>query len=204
MNGIRSAGLALLVASMLCWASSSTAYIALPKEPLAHKVAIAECVVLGKITAIQEKPAQGKGEIRRWDFTVVEVEVRESLYGAKEKKQLHFGFPNIDKQAVKAGLTVGQIAYFCGLRDGENDFYIVSVGCFCAANDRGFDKDLTAARRLGRLLQDPEEGLKSTDREDRLLTAYLLILRNCYVPWNAAWRVRRNRSTRSKANAFSW
>jgi len=183
MNGIRSAGLALLVASMLCWASSSTAYIALPKEPLAHKVAIAECVVLGKITAIQEKPAQGKGEIRRWDFTVVEVEVRESLYGAKEKKQLHFGFPNIDKQAVKAGLTVGQIAYFCGLRDGENDFYIVSVGCFCAANDRGFDKDLTAARRLGRLLQDPEEGLKSTDREDRLLTAYLLILRNCYVPW---------------------
>ena len=42
---------------------------------------------------------------------------------------------------------------------------------------------MTAARRLGRLLQDPEEGLKSTDAEDRLLTAYLLILRNCYVPW---------------------
>jgi len=38
-------------------------------------------------------------------------------------------------------------------------------------------------RRLGGLLENSEEGLKSTDAEDRLLTAYMLVLRNCYAPW---------------------
>src|SRR5439155_18945993 len=113
MTAIRSAGLALAVAGMLCCAASSTAYIALPKESLAQKVAVADCVVLGKITAIQDKPAQGKGEMRGWDFTIVDVEVKESLYGAKDRQQVRFGFPNINKQA-KPGLTVGQIGYFGG------------------------------------------------------------------------------------------
>jgi hypothetical protein len=189
MTAVRSAGLALAVAGVLCWASSSRAYIALPKESLAQKVAVADCVVLGKITAIQDKPAQGKGEMRGWDFTIVEVEVKESLYGAKDKKQVRLGFPHIDKQAVdakpgpKPDLTVGQIGFFCGLLDGTNDFYIVPMGCSCAEKEPGFKKDLTAARRLGRLLQDPEEGLKSADVEDRLLTASMLVLRNCYAPW---------------------
>ena len=186
MTAIRSAGLALVVASMLCWASSSTAYIALPKESLAQKVAVADCVVLGKITAIQDKPAPGKGEMRGWDFTIVEVEVKESLYGAKDKKQVGFGFPNIDKQGAKPakpGLTVGQVGYFCGLRDGTNDFYIVPAGCSGAEKEPGFEKDLTAVRRLSGLLEAPEEGLKSTDVEDRLLTASMLVLRNCYAPW---------------------
>jgi hypothetical protein len=59
MTAFRSALLAIVALSMLCWTSSSTAYIALPKESLAQKVAFADCVVLGKITAIQDKPAQG-------------------------------------------------------------------------------------------------------------------------------------------------
>jgi hypothetical protein len=186
MTAIRCAGLALVVASILCWASSSTAYIALPKESLAQKVAVADCVVFGKVTAIQDKLVPGKGEMRGWDFTIVEVEVKESLYGAKGKKQVVFGFPNIDNQGAKAakpGLTVGQVGYFCGLRDGTNDFYIVPAGCSGADKEPGFEKDLTAVRRLSGLLEDPEKGLKSRDVEDRLLTASMLVLRNCYAPW---------------------
>jgi len=44
-------------------------------------------------------------------------------------KQLRLGFPSFDKPGAKPGLTVGQIGYFCGLRDGQNDFYIVPAGC---------------------------------------------------------------------------
>jgi hypothetical protein len=183
MTAIRSAGHALVVASILCSASSRAAYVALPKESLAQKIAFADCVVLGKITAIQDKPVQGKGEMRGWDFTIVEVEIKQSLHGAKDQKQLRLGFPNIDKRGAKPGLTVGQIGYFCGLRDGKNDFTIVPVGCSGAEKDPGFEKDLTTARRLGRLLEHPEEGLKSTDVEERLLTAYMLVLRKCYAPW---------------------
>ena len=93
MTATRSAGHALVVASMLCCASSSTAYIALPKESLAQKVAFADCVVLGKITAIQDKPAEGKGEMRGRDFTIADVEIKESLYGAKDKSRSALGFP---------------------------------------------------------------------------------------------------------------
>src|SRR5262245_34751212 len=186
MTVTRSAELALVIASMLSWASSSTVYIALRKEYVAQKVAFADCVVLGKITAIQDKPAQGKGEMRGREFTIVDVEIKESLYGAKDKKQLRLGFANFDKQGAKPGLTVGQVGYFCGLRDGQNDFYIVPAGCSGAEKDPDFDKDLKAARRLGRLLENSEEGLKSRDVEERLWTAYLLILRNCYAPWRRA------------------
>src|SRR5262249_10887751 len=125
----------------------------------------------------------GKGEMRGRDFTIAEVEIKESLYGAKDKKQIRLGFPIFDKQGAKFGLTVGQIGYFCGLRDGQNDFYIVPAGCSGAEKDPVFEKDLTAVSRLGRMLENSEEGLKSTDVEDRLLTAYLLVLRNCYAPW---------------------
>ncbi|HKB37280.1 MAG TPA: hypothetical protein VKD72_12570 [Gemmataceae bacterium] len=186
MNAIRCAGLALLVVTLLCWAPSSTAYIALQKEPVAHRVAAASCVVLGKITAIQDKPVKGWGELGGggWgDFTLVEVEVKESLFGAKDKKQIRFGFINRFKQEFKPAPAVGQVGYFCGLQAGENDFYIVPLGCFCEEKSPGFKADFAVVRRLGRLLQDPDKGLKSTDAGDRLLTGYLLVLRSCYVPW---------------------
>jgi hypothetical protein len=189
VTAIRYVGLALIAASVLAWASSSPAYISMPKEPIAHKVAAADCVVLGKITAIRDKPEQGQvyrySATPRWDFTIVEVDVTESLYGAKDKKKLRFGFRNIGwyKQESKPGPAVGKTGYFCGVQVGKNDFYIVPLDCFCEEKGPGFEKDLPAARRLGRLLVDPEKGLKSAGAEDRLLTAYLLVLRSCYVPW---------------------
>src|SRR5262249_60224743 len=116
------------------------------------------------------------------DFTIVEVEVKESLYGAKKKKQVRFGFLNRFKQGFKPAPAVGQTGYFCGLPAGANDFYIVPLGCFGVEKGTGYDKDLAALRRLGRLLEDPDKGLKSTDAADRRLTAHLLLLRSSYVP----------------------
>jgi hypothetical protein len=146
-------------------------------------------VVRGKVTAIQDKPTQGQAwrtsATPRWDFTIVEVEVKEPLYGAKDKKKVRFGFRNLGyfKQESLPGPAVGRTGYFCGVQVGNNDFYIVPIECFCDQKGPGYEKDLAAARRLGRLLEDPGQGLKSTDAEDRLVTAYLLVLRHCYVPW---------------------
>ena len=186
MNTIRSTKLALcLVASVLCWTSSSTAYLSMPSEPIAHKVGAADCVVLGKITAIQANSMPG--QVYRYSptpqmaFTIVEVEVQESLYGLKDMKQVRFGFRDV--KAYKPNLAVGQTGYFCGVQVGMNAFYIVPLHCFCEQNDPSFAKDLASARRLGRLMGDPERGLNAKDADERLLTAYLLLLRRCYVPW---------------------
>lgn len=189
MTAIRYAEMALVAASVFGRTSSSTAYLSMPREPIAHRVAAGDCVVLGRITAIRDKPEQGQvyrhSATPRWDFTIVEVEVKESLYGAKDKKHLRFGIRDIGwyKQESKPGPVVGKTGYFCGVQVGKNDFYIVPLDCFCAEKGPDFEKDLPAARRLGQLLEDPEKGLKSASAEDRLLTAYLLLLRFCYVPW---------------------
>jgi hypothetical protein len=175
----------LVAAGVLCWASPSAAYISMPKEPIAHKVAAADCVVLGTITAIEARPVHGQvyrySATPRWDFIPVEVQVKEVLHGGKGMKQVRFGFRDI--KAYTPGLALGQTGYFCGVKVGKNDFYIVPFDCFCEEKQPQFEKDLPAARRLGKLVEDPEQGLKSADAEDRLLTAYLLILRYCYVPW---------------------
>src|SRR5262247_3045303 len=77
-----------VAASVLCWTSPARAYLSMPSEPIAHKVAAADCVVLGKITAIQAKPAMG--QVYRYSptpemaFAIVEVEVKETLYGPKD------------------------------------------------------------------------------------------------------------------------
>jgi hypothetical protein len=188
MISIRAAGRTLAAASILGWTPASMAFHSMPKEPVGRKVAAADCVVLGRITAIQPRPVQGQAwrtsALPRWDFTIVEVEVKEALYGAKGKKQVRFGFRNL--QGDKTGAAqpaVGNAGYFCGVQVGKNDFYIVPLDCFCEAKDPRYEKDLAAARRLGRLLEDPEKGLKSAEAEDRLLTAYLLVLRHCYVPF---------------------
>lgn len=186
MNAIRYVALAILVSAVvLGWPASSRAYLSMPKEPIAHKVAAADCVVLGKITAIRAKPQQGQvwrySAKPQWDFTIVEVEVAETLTGPRGVKQARFGFRNI--KHYKPAIEVGQIGFFCGVKVGTNDFYIVPTDCFCEQNDPSFKKDLALARRLGGLLWNPDEGLKSKDADDRLLTAYLLLLRACYVPW---------------------
>jgi hypothetical protein len=186
VKAFHSKGLAYFVfASLLCWASSSAGYLAMPNEPIAHKVAAADAVVLGKITAIEDRPVQGQvyryAPAYKMPFTVVEVEPQESLYGPKDRKRVRFGFR--DTQAYRPALAVGQTGYFCGVQVGRNDFSIVPIQCFCEQNDPGFAKDLASARRLGRLLGEPEKGLNARDEDDRLLTAYLLILRHCYAPW---------------------
>src|SRR5436309_2974528 len=89
--------LAFFVAAIvLCWTSSTSGYISMPGEPVAHKVAVADCVVHGKITAIQPKTVPGQvwrsSPIPKWEFNIVEVEVLEAFYGPKDVKKVRFGF----------------------------------------------------------------------------------------------------------------
>jgi hypothetical protein len=115
----------LVLAAVLGGTGSAPGYLSMPREPIAHKVAAADCAVLGKITAIQDKPVEGQvwrySTAPRWEFTLVEVNVQESLYGASDMKQVRFGFRDI--KAYKPRLTIGQRGYFCGVKVGMNDFF---------------------------------------------------------------------------------
>ena len=186
MHAIRSTRLALcIIASMLFSTSFSTAYISMPKEPIAHKVAVADCVVLGKITAIQAKPMLGQvwryNELPNAEFTVVEVEVQETFVGPKDAKRARFGLR--ETKAYKPAPAVGQIGCFCGVKVGANDFYIVPLDCFFGSDQPRFSQDVDLARRLGRLMERPKEGLQSKDPDERVLAAHMLILRSMFAPF---------------------
>lgn len=186
MSGTRwMRGVLFVVVCALSGASTSTAYISMPKEPIAHKVAVADCVVLGKITAIQAKPEMGQvwrsSALPRWDFSVIEVDVLESFYGPKDVKKARFGIR--EPKAYKPDLAVGQTVCICGVKVGKNAFDIVPLDCLVRQTDPGFEKDLALARLAGRLLARPEEGLKSKDADDRVLAAHLLILRSTFAPF---------------------
>ncbi len=188
---IRFAGLAIIVtAGMFGWATRSMGYISMPGEPVAHKVAVADCVVRGKIAGIQAKPVPGKvwrtsAAQPQWDFTVVEVEVLEVLFGPKDVKKVRFGFidslaKNVQHKAIPA---VGQTGCFFGVKIDKNDFDVIPRGCYHEENQPGFASDLALARRLDGLLEQPKAGLRSKDPDDRTLAAYMVLLRSQFAPF---------------------
>src|SRR5262249_39675227 len=111
---------------------------------------------------------------------VVEVEVQEALSGPRLKRA-RFGFR--DLKAYRPAPAVGQTGCFYGVEVGRNDFYVVPLDCFCGQTDPSFANNLAQTRRAGGLLARPEQGLKSRDAEDRLLTAHLLALRSIFAPF---------------------
>src|SRR4051794_16791644 len=77
---------------------SCLAYISVPHEPVVNKAALADCVMIGKITAIRTDTV--KARLYRWQdakekktgFTIAEVEVMETILGNAKAKKVLIGF----------------------------------------------------------------------------------------------------------------
>jgi hypothetical protein len=171
---------------LLAWVKSSGAYITLPKEPILHKMALANCVVVGKITAIRKEPVNARlylsqdAKAKGTKFTIAEVQITEAIAGVKEQKKILIGF--IGHRDYKPAPAVGLEGCFFAVKHWDENFYVVPVGCFHAKSDPDFEKDVKLARRCGLALSDPAKGLKSKAANDRLLAANLLLLRYTYTP----------------------
>src|SRR2546423_15545142 len=90
-------------ASVLFLATTSYGYITVPKEPIPNKVAQADCVVVGKITAVEPKPVFARLYQHidaKMEFVVADVEVSEPLLGPKAAKKVRVAFVGVQ---VKSG-----------------------------------------------------------------------------------------------------
>ncbi len=159
------------------------AYISLPVEPIANHFALSDCVVVGKIVSIGDKPE--KGVLYRWgkgvaEFAVVEVETSEILSGSKESKRVKLAFLSYQMPGMKPAPQVGLEGLFFGVRTPDEKFNLVPVGAFHDSRNDAYNKKLEQARRCARLLEKPEAGLASRNGSDKLLTAYILVLRDTY------------------------
>src|SRR5215475_1180059 len=87
--------LAGVCAPVLFLATPSYSYITVPKEPIHNKIAQADCVVVGKITAVEPKPVFARlyNHIdAKMEFVVADVEVSEPFLGPKAAKKVRLAF----------------------------------------------------------------------------------------------------------------
>jgi hypothetical protein len=161
----------------------------MPAESVAHKIAVADCVVIGKIVAMAEKPVAGQlwrySETPQWEFTVVEVEVTGVLAGPADVKLARFGFmaARLEGGSYDPKPAVGQRGCFFGVKIGKNDFYVIPTGGYIEEHGKPYERDVASARRAGRLLANLRESLQAKDQADRVTAAHLLLLRNVFTPF---------------------
>jgi hypothetical protein len=178
------AGVCTLV---LFLATPTYSYIAVPKEPIANKIAQADCVVVGKITAIDPKPVFAR-LYRHIDakmgFVVADVEVSKHLLGPKAAKKVRLAFLQFQVKSGehKPAPAVGQEGCFYAVKHCTEDFHVVPAGGFHPKKAKEFEKELALTRRCCKLLSEPNKALKAKELQDRVLTAYLLVLRYTYGP----------------------
>ncbi|MBY0523076.1 MAG: hypothetical protein K2R98_06740 [Gemmataceae bacterium] len=164
-------------------------------SPIPDRVALADIIIIGKVTAIEDKTVMAKrfpDDKEKAQFGVGVVEVEDGIIGAKAKAKIRIGFvppppPNPNQPQIGGGRnrfpaltpTVGQEACWFLTKHIDGDFYTIGAyfNVIGKKDNANFQKEVDLVKRCAKLLNEPAAGLKSKDPEDRLLTAGMLIIK---------------------------
>jgi hypothetical protein len=157
-------------------------------QPIPARVAAADVVVVGKVTAIEDKTVsatQFPGADTKVDFQIAVVKIADPILNAKGLTHIKVGFfvpppvapggpIRIGGRAPVVKLEVDQEACLLLSKHHDADFYTINYdGLF----DKKAEKELEQIKKAAKLLADPKAGLESKDAKDRLITAGMLIAR---------------------------
>jgi hypothetical protein len=187
------AGLACLAATA---APALGLLIRIIPTPIPQRVALADIVVVGKVTGFGDKLVSAKppgGGDAKVDYQIAIVQVGDSLLGAKDVKEIKVAFiPPPPPPAPGTGpvirpirgmprfsLTLDQEGCLFLVKHPTEDFYIAqNTNDFISKKDNAdFDKNMDEVKRSVQLLADPMAVLKGKNNDDRFLTAAMLIAR---------------------------
>ncbi len=165
--------------------SAAAGTIAADALPLPNRVAVAETVVVGKVTAIEDKAVQavttpgGKDKV---DYKIAVITVGDALVAPKDTKTIRLGFvpppPNVVISPAPLLPTVGMEGCFFLTKHFDAEFYTAPGPLdFVDKKNGTFEKDVALIKRCVKLLEDPDASLKSKKAEDRFLTAGMLVAR---------------------------
>ncbi len=145
--------------------------------PIPLRVARADVVVAGKVTAIEDrtvKAARFPGDTMPAEYRVAVVKVEEALLGARGLTHVRVGFvPSGGGPRVyfRSDLARGQEACLLLTVHPSGKFHQILF-------DGILDRNQAAeVKKTARLLADPMAGLKAKSRDDRALMAALLVHR---------------------------
>jgi hypothetical protein len=170
-------------------------------------VALADAVVVAKVDESKQGVVYAFGVLKipgakKMPHQVAELNVGSVVLGPKEwakRREAHglqpVGFtlqvgyivtrgPNGEdlsrlRRFATVKLTAGQEGCFFLKKHPEESFYVLqnAYDVVDKAKAKNFDRDLALIKRCAGLLKDPKLGLQARDKEDRLLTAAMLISR---------------------------
>jgi hypothetical protein len=136
---------------------------------------LVESVVVGKVTGFDGRmvaAALSAEASAKQEFAVAEVEILQALKGAEGLTHLRIGFTPAEN------LHVGQVGCFFLNPHFAEPFYLMPRRLGLPTwrdNNPGFDAEVKQYELWGNLLRDPNMSLQSENREDRYLTAALLL-----------------------------
>lgn len=177
---------AFAVGACLLLAHSARADVAAP-PPVFNRVAAAETIVAGRVTALEDKDVAAvsfHGGAQKIKYRIALVTVNDPILNAKGLKQVRVGFIPYD------GPPVGRPRMYLGqLRSGDEgilflrkhpaaDFYVAPYYYdLLLADWPNYAKEAKEVRQHAKQLEDAPAGLKSKDARQRFQSAALLILK---------------------------
>jgi hypothetical protein len=155
--------------------------------PLPNRVANAEVIVAGKVTAFEDKTvmvAPFPGAKNKIEFKIAVVTIGDALLAPKGAKTIRLGFvpnpPGVVISPPPFQATVGMEGCFFLTKHGEADFLVASGQLsFIDKKNANFDKDLALIKRCVKILEDPNTSLKAKNAEERFLAAAMLLAQYC-------------------------
>jgi len=187
------AGLTCLLA-LTATVSAKAMMIAPP--PGIQRVAMADCVIVGKVTSLEGKTvkaARFPGDKDKADFVIATVKIETGLIGTGDMTSIRVGFvPPVDPIRPGPGpirppirrlppikLEVGQEACLFLTKHPDEPFYTIPAyyDIINKKDNPNFDKEMESIKKGAKLLSDPKAGLDSKSADDRYLTAALLLTR---------------------------
>jgi hypothetical protein len=159
------------------------------------KLVQADTVVVGKVMGLEDQDVSATapfpGATNKVSYRIAVVKVSDAIRGAKGKGTIRVGFiapapapvvppgggirPFI-RRPLGVNLSPGQDGLFYLAKHPTESFYTLpAYYSFTSSQTPAFAEEVKTARKAAKLLDDPVAGLKSTDAQDRLLTAGLLL-----------------------------
>ncbi|MCI0376782.1 MAG: hypothetical protein L0215_04180 [Gemmataceae bacterium] len=181
--------LATIAVALLAGVVPARALVVAP-PPGPTRVAQADVIVVGRVVAHEPKDIEVMiGPGAKQTYRVAIVNITEIVRGAKELKSVRVGFipppPNDPNQPPiirprpfgrNVQLNVGQDGLFFLTKAAQKDLYTAPMYYDVVAGEDGnFKKEVDEAKQASKRLDNPTEGLKSANAEERFQTAALLV-----------------------------
>jgi hypothetical protein len=178
--------------------STVWAVVPLTAPPIPKRVALADLVLVGKVTAVEDNLVDASplmkipGVSTKVSYRVAVVTLDAALLGGKkDQTKIRVGVfqpakkPGEDRPArsPKVQFALDQEGCFFLRKHPDEAFYVVQEprDFLDKAKTKDYDKELALANKCAQLLANPDAALEAKEGDDRLLAAGMLIFR-CRTP----------------------